>query len=241
MRALHQDVTVVVESDVHLESPFWLVNVSNVNITGALVGRPQVHCVQEGAGFLLLRVRRFNLANLVIQNCTMEYNISGESYHFAMLISESSDFVLRMVRFENCSQTALLLANNAAEARIENSTFANSKFLQLVGQKYTLYSGAINILEKSTDSAKIVNYLIDYTLFCGNNVSTVIKIPTSTEKLGFDKRGYGGGVFVEFSGNTTNSTVTISHSNFTKNEAVRGGGVYAYYAQKASGNSINIT
>ena len=250
VRAFKHDVRVMVESNLKLNSPFQLMNVLNVNITGAAGADtlPLIECVQEGAGFLLVGAHNFSFTSLIIRNCTLQYNITEESYHFAMLVLESSDILLRNVHFEKCSQTAFLLANNAGEVRIENSSFIKNTFRQLPRQKDKLYSSAITILEDTVNSTKTVNYSINSSAFSRNDViltKSVINIPLVTsngsELMLFRNRGYGGGVFVEFGGETTNSSVAISHSTFTGNRAVRGGGVYAYYTQSACKNLITIT
>ena len=65
MADFKHDVEVLVATDVQLESPFQLVNVSNVHITGT-AETPLIECVQEGAGFLLVAAHNFSFANLTI-------------------------------------------------------------------------------------------------------------------------------------------------------------------------------
>lgn len=102
------------------------------------------------------------------------------------------------------------------------------------------HPGAVSILQNVEDESQAVHYTIVGTLF--NRNTSPIRNSSTSEYRGsnFKDRGYGGAVFVEFGRNTSESSVTISQSNFTNNSAIRGAGIYAYYQQNAQRNNITI-
>ncbi len=241
-------VRIEVESNVTLNSTFELANSSNIDIVGTSDGPlnlTYVKCGSIRAGFIIDTVQNFSFSNLAVFNCSTHLDEDQHPHNFSMLIRSSSDLLLRNVRFENCTgNTALALINNTGIVELDNTSFLENHPEKRKYHVEKSYPGAISIQQNHNQTTERVSYKITRCWFSHNKTPKtreVVTIENSTKPpTDFVYRGYGGALFVEFGGSTTQSSLVVEDSNFTYNAAARGGGVYAYYKDSAQNNSIAI-
>lgn len=229
LKRYREDVTIIIEDNVTLLSVFLVANTCNIQIEGTSSRENSsnstlIQCGTENAGFVIDSVCNFSFTDLTVNNCTVDYNQSGESIYFSMLIRKSSNAILMSVHFKNHSKTALVLENNMGQIMIKNSSFIN--YLKPLCNNNTSeksYPGALSILQNTKDASQTVAYTITGSLFHKNASPFRDIFANDYEESAFRNRGYGGAVFIEFGGNTTQSSVTISHSIFSDNCAISGG------------------
>ena len=249
------NVLIILENNVTLNNILEIANSSNI----AIIGNDRqngmdlitISCRSDNTGFKVTNVSGFNISYLSIMNCNAE---CGGQY-FAMLITLTSNVVLKNVHFECfpcCNgSTALVLQNNHGRVIIQNSSFGDDSMLDYLrnphhGNHYLLnssYTGGISIDQTLND---IVNYSIIECSF-HNNTAPVHEdhpaFPDNNYQKTHEKlrgRGYGGGIFIFFGGSASNSTLSIRGANFINNNGKKGGAIYAYFGDHAMDNNISI-
>ena len=234
------DVTVSLENDTLMTSTLEIVNSSNITIIGNHDwNRVTIHCIPGKSGFKIQNVTGFFFSGLAVMNCSTRCD-SNYCYNFAMFIASSSNIMIEKVHFETryyYDNTALVLLNNHGQVSLCNSSFEGNRMLYHKKSHYR-YSGAINIVQ--TDDAA-ANFDITVCSFIHNKAQhRVIGNISEKHPILFGGRGFGGAIFIVFGENAIGNYLSIHHSNFTRNRAVRGGAIYAYFEGNAESNGISI-
>ena len=235
------DVRIQMRTNLTLNDEIRISNASSFEIVGGNLSPYNLTYVkcEGGAGLILDSIHNFRILNVALVNCTANFSKNYRIYRFAVLIKSSSNFIFKNVRFENSSTTALVLINNTQQVTLENTSFIrNHPKRRRYDLKMVSYPGAVSIQQNLGSNDEAVHFRISNSIFYYNQspiVSTVVKNYTN-----FIDRGFGGAMFIEFGGGTSNSSLIIEDSRFTYNTAARGGAIYAYYTNSAWNNSIRI-
>ena len=153
-------------------------------------------------GLALINVK----CQVLIENCVFSNNgHSNKNGGNGVYVELSSYLSLKIKDFSKCVTTSYLVVsstmeNNVAHTKLDDEISGFSRF-DKGGGLCTFIRGVSNVF------FKIVNCSII------NNMAYK----------------YGGGVYVSFHGQATNSSFTISYSNISSNEAMHGGGLYSSY------------
>jgi hypothetical protein len=228
------DMRVQIKSgDVALNDEVKLTNVSNFEVAGNNL--TYVRCEAEGAGLLLEDAHNFKIVNLTLVNCTANFERRS-----AMLINSSSNFTLENMHFENSSATALMLLNNTEHVLLDNVFFVGNSYPRMNNSSVS-HPGALSIQQQLV-THKQVHFRITNSVFRYNQSPELQDddLILSRQHFEFVKRGYGGAIFVEFSGSTSNCSLIVDRTHFINNSAVRGGAMYAYIKDESRSNRILI-
>ena len=238
---------VQIQTNLTLKHEIKISNASSFEIVGSDLSPynlTYVRCETGGVGLVLDNVHNFSILNVALVKCTANFSENHRVYRSAMMIKSSSNFILKNVRFENCSTTALVLINNTRQVTLENTSFVqyHTKHRKFNVQVLS-YPGALSIQQNLGSNQEGIHVRISDSIFHHNqSPQTNFQVASSSARYhtNFLDRGYGGAVFIEFGGETSHSSLVVENSIFTSNIAARGGAVYAYYKNHARNNSIRM-
>ena len=239
------NVTITIDSNATLHGVFEVIDSSNIHIQGSTDAEETIYVTCEpgvDAGFAVNNTKNFTFSHLAVPNCSAP----NREIHFsrlAMLVNSSRNVSFMHARFEHCSYTALSLANNSGRVSIVSTSFLyNMRYTHLRRNQTvnTSYPAALAIQLHNVYRAL---YTITECTFLNNESPKSPTKPVYSEtdqQTYFEYRGFGGGMFLEFGGNTSKSSVIIQSCSFASNRARRGGGIYALYKDASSNNSFLI-
>ena len=235
------NVSIVLDEDVTLGAVFEVINSTNIQIIGKKTLQCHIKCLPGIAGFVIENVINFHLQNIAVINCTVSPRSNSFPHNFAMLIQLSEEITLKQVLFKNCSNTALVLVNNRGEVLLDHTAFVNNhNHLRPRKAPHNMvnfsHPGALSIQQNKWTT----HIIITDSDFYYNESPKLLRDYAFIKTRKYIKYGYGGAVFVEFGGSTSESSISIVKSNFTYNTATKGGGIFGYFNDHAHNNSIHI-
>lgn len=240
----NSNIQVEIEDSTTLSVVLEVTNASYVTIKG-IAGHTQVFPViqcEGNAGINIRFTQHFSLTSLSLVGCNVQHD-SGYLYGYAVAIRYSSDVLFSGIQISNSNSTATVISNCTGEITLENTVFKSN------GKKYNLnmknsFPGGLSI-DQSGSGHEQVNYYILNCTFDGNvapyaRAYTHDEYSHSSSSPSFRGLGHGGALSISIGGNTSNSTITINDSKFTRNCGTRGGGIYASFEGNASNNTISV-
>ena len=234
--------------------------IKNVTISGlAAASEVMVNC-SEGAGLTFLQATTVNIFNVSFYGCGYKHVSNSivkkdkfAEYNVALFFQMCRDVTLNRVSVSYSKGIAVQFFATIGNNEIAWSNFTNNnRTHQTVGGgvyiefPYCLPGNYNDCTENTSTPEGFISggkFRISYSNFFYNdarphrNQSRVFMVPHLRDHISF---GRGGGLSVFFKGNSNNSSVIVSHSNFSGNRAIYGGGAFVDFQDYCHDNEINI-
>ena len=254
------NVTIYIENSIVLDSVLNITGFEKLLIQGE---DSTISCSSGEAGIYIKNVKRLELLNFTITNCSMlqrssTYNIDkdnvviSEQVMCAVYILDSIDLTIENAVIINNRGTGMIIYNTKGVVQILDSKFHNNTISE--GCRYSGGGGLVIELtyckldgvRKSTCNRTTVEnstYSIQGCSFVGNLAlqknASMPSYRNSNNSRGF---GRGGGLFIALRGQPKGNSFSILQNKFIDNIASTwGGGMYLSVKDSATSNSIKIT
>ena len=236
--------------------------IKNVTISGlAAASEVMVNC-SDGAGLTFLQATTVNIFNVSFYGCGYKHVSNSivkkdrfAEYNVALFFQMCRNVTLNRVSVSYSKGTAVQFFATIGNNEITWSNFTNNNGVtqQTVGGgvyiefPYCLpgnYNNCtVNTSTVPDDFISGGTFRISYSNFFYNdarppgNQSRVFMVPQLKDHISF---GRGGGLSVFFKGNSSFSSVVVSHCNFSGNRAIYGGGAFVDFQDYCHDNEIKI-
>ena len=233
-----KNVMLEIQEDSDLSKVIVLEGSDSIIITGVLGNNsklPVIQCIGN-SGFNVKGTQNFSLQYLSLLKCNVQ-NDSTFLYGYAIAVKESHDVSFVNITISNSTRTAMHFSNCTGTILLHGVVLDSNGHSMLTLP--ASFSAGIHIDQSRMDQ-KRVYYIIEHCSF-SSNTAPIDYDDEHVEILSILKNiGYGGAIYVKFSGSTSSSSLEIRFCNFDGNNGVRGGGLYAYYDGSASKNKIIV-
>ena len=198
-------------------------------------------------------IEELYLQNLNIENCSGQQKIGNDlviDISAGISVSECTNVRIENVTISSSAGTGMIIHNSNAEVTITNSHFVKH------GVDYSNANGGTGLCiifttyvardttaehRQPSDHNSNSTYLIQDCTF-RDNVAQANESINSYSHVHVDLRpGRGGGLCLYISGNSSDNTINITDSEFVKNEAHWGLGMYVRFQDSAFHNQIFVT
>ena len=238
------------------------INVQNVQSLSVIgLGREDttVHC-SNGTGLSFVNVTDMTISDITFTGCGRVFNSTSLNsttenttldFQAGIFIYNCTDMSVDHVTVRNSSGSGIAIFDTDGIVEVTHSTFINNRIRDSVlpggGGVYIefTYCPPGIVSNCSLYQRKNINssYRFSDCMFISNNATTVDTDHTSyyrAKGTAFHGLGRGGGLCVIFKGNAENNTVFINGSNFTKNGAIWGAGLYVAFQDIPKSNTLEV-
>lgn len=214
-------------------------NISDLKINGSGIKKimNRTHCLSP-KGLLFTNITNLHFSNLHIRECGIK---QGADHTVAMVIKKSTNVTIENVKFEQCRETALLLADNQGNVNITGVVFHHNRLFSSQNQ-VSAHSGGMEIVFSGFGKHVTSSYLIQECKFTNNTAPSEFSSFDTTLHQNSEWRGHstGGGLGVYFKGNSSGNVVSISDCRFQDNFANWGAGMHVIFQNQALDNALEV-
>jgi predicted outer membrane repeat protein len=156
----------------------------------------------------------------------------------AILIRDSTNVTIEDVHFEQCRETALLIAGAHGSVSIKRVVFHDNRLFHTNSQVNS-YSGGMEVI---LSDSKGVYYVVEECVFSNNSAPGSFSTFNTVLNQDSEWRGnsVGGGLGVYFQGNSTGNTISIINCTFQHNFARWGAGMHVIFQNQAMDNVLEV-
>ena len=194
------------------------------------------HRVKIPQGLFFKGMDNISLINITIENCGALHMANTSSYSSAVYFLDCLNITFLNVTITNSQGSAVAMLNNRGNIYLSNSTFENNK----VPKNISGGNGVFLLLNNITGSST----LITNCNFLDNEASTTDDFTRKDLGSRFSltgiRIGRGGGICIQFVGESSGNRVSIEESTISGNQAIFGGGMYVRFEGTPQGNIVHI-
>lgn len=193
-------------------------------------------CSTPGA-IVFANITTLYFSNFHVRLC----GLTQVNHTVAMVIKNSTNVTIEDVYFQQCRETALLLANTCGTVIINRVVLHDNRLFSSNSQANS-YSGGMEIIVSGSERGTPSRYLIEACNFTSNTAPSVFSSFNTVLDQDSEWRGnsVGGGLGVFFQGHSTENTLSIINCTFQRNFAKWGAGMHVLFQDEAIGNVVEV-
>lgn len=183
-----------------------------------------------------------NITNLYFSSFHMRECGHRQANHtVVMVIKKSTSVTVEDVHFEQCRETALLLADTYGTVNINRIVFHNNRLFSSNSQVDS-YSGGMEIVFSGSQNSVMSRYAIEDCVFTSNSAPSEFSSFNTVLNQNSEWRGKsaGGGLGVYFQGNSSRNALSIINCTFQHNFAKWGAGMHVMFQDRAIDNVMEV-
>ena len=228
-----RNITIILESPVHLRSKITFENCEVLSIKGKKKSETLIDCKKACGGILFKNVNLLLISNTVIHQCCGRIAV----YHAVVLLHECSNVTIQNVIIKNTtSGSAVVLVNPSETVSIIDTGFLGNGGKHTVSKNMSFAAGLhMQFSEHTSTNVTIQNCRFRYNKTPNYN-STAPGTPTE-----WNGQSLGGGVGLVLLNNSTGLYIRINGCIFDGNEASWGAGFCIYLQPYTFNNTIIIS